>query len=147
MTDDPELPPVGQRVSDFLADLERVLGPGERTELGEGRTSIRFGPGSLDALRALGQAQGVIEQTQTQHPDKLLRLTWKDPLRPVCIGCGRIPDEIDDYSGIATDSGMMNTQFVIHEEGTYNRTNGHFACDGCYLALGSPTSPLGWKAP
>lgn len=64
---------------------------------------------------------------------------------PICIGCGRTPEEIGYHyyhEGTMTDS-----EYVRREDGTYNPENGHFACDLCYIAIGCPTAPNGWKAP
>lgn len=41
----------------------------------------------------------------------------------------------------------MREQFVRSDEGTFNVINGHFACDSCYIKLGCPSSPRGWKCP
>jgi hypothetical protein len=37
--------------------------------------------------------------------------------------------------------------YVRWSEGTYNSTNGHFACTSCYVRMGMPTAAGGWKAP
>jgi hypothetical protein len=42
---------------------------------------------------------------------------------------------------------MTPEQYVSAEEGTLNRENGHFACTTCYIKMGMPSSPRGWKAP
>jgi hypothetical protein len=64
-----------------------------------------------------------------------------------CIGCGKKPDEIAEYVDAAEANDMSPEQFVEEEEGTYNPTNGHFACTVCYVAMGMPSSPHGWRAP
>lgn len=55
-----------------------------------------------------------------------------------CNGCKRSPDQISGYDYAAEDMGVPNVVYVIQEEGTYNRANGHFWCDECYIAAGSP---------
>jgi hypothetical protein len=72
---------------------------------------------------------------------------------PVCIGCHRPPSQIPEYL-IAADEFEEDTgtpitpeEFVRTEEGTYNPANGHFACTGCYIKMGEPSSPYGWRAP
>lgn len=70
-----------------------------------------------------------------------------NPAEPVCIGCGLTPDELDCYTELADDAGLTPTEYVMQEEGTYNKENGHFTCDPCYIGMGMPTSPRGWKAP
>lgn len=67
----------------------------------------------------------------------------------VCIGCGRKPDEISGYSKETTGSELEPAVYVLHEEGTLNRENGHFLCDGCYIKWGQPVGDRGqrWVAP
>lgn len=64
-----------------------------------------------------------------------------------CIGCHKSPEEL--YSPEAVEAYGFETarEFVLKDEGTLNLTNGHFACDSCYIKMGMPTSPQGWKAP
>jgi hypothetical protein len=67
-----------------------------------------------------------------------------------CFRCGRSPDEIEEYQpGEAWEEGDFDSpsDFVREEEGTYNPENGHFACTECYIAIGMPASPVGWRAP
>lgn len=66
---------------------------------------------------------------------------------PLCIGCNKTPDQIEEYVEAAADEDMTPSEYVRKEEGTYNRANGHFACTDCYVALGCPSSPKGWVAP
>jgi hypothetical protein len=63
-----------------------------------------------------------------------------------CIYCKRNPEEIPD----CVDNPEQDpdpTHFVIENEGTFNHGNGHFACTDCYIAIGMPASPRGWRAP
>lgn len=67
-----------------------------------------------------------------------------------CNGCKRPPSQIDEYSPAATGSDLSPEEFVQAEEGTYNDTNGHFLCTGCYIDADMPTMPGGrgrWIAP
>jgi hypothetical protein len=64
-----------------------------------------------------------------------------------CIGCEKTPDQIDEYTEMAALEEMTPEQYVKVEEGTYNPENGHFACTSCYIRMGMPSSPRGWKAP
>jgi hypothetical protein len=66
-----------------------------------------------------------------------------------CIGCGKTPDELDEYARefLGYPESWTRTDFVRREEGTYNPANGHFACTRCYIAMGQPSTPSGWKAP
>jgi hypothetical protein len=64
-----------------------------------------------------------------------------------CIGCGKSPDEIEEYVDQANAQDVTPDEFVELEEGTLNHANGHFACTECYISMGMPSSPRGWKAP
>lgn len=61
--------------------------------------------------------------------------------------CNRKPNEIEECIAHAEAEGLTPDEYVRKEEGTYNRANGHFACDDCYIKLGMPTREHGWKAP
>lgn len=66
----------------------------------------------------------------------------------ICIGCNRTPSEIPGIASMALANDYDNADaFVLAEEGTLNRRNGHFLCDECYIRAGQPSSPNGWKAP
>lgn len=43
--------------------------------------------------------------------------------------------------------GERRAAYILKEEGTLNHSNGHFLCDGCYIAAGMPTGPNGWVCP
>lgn len=66
---------------------------------------------------------------------------------PICTGCGKRPDEIQEYVDCAADEDMTPDDYVRSEEGTYNCSNGHFLCTDCYCKAGMPSSPRGWIAP
>jgi len=79
-------------------------------------------------------------------------------MTPICNGCGKTPEELEEYISAASevyedDDGQeikpykSPTDFVVREEGTYNPTNGHFLCTPCYIKAGSPASEQGWVAP
>lgn len=70
----------------------------------------------------------------------------------ICVGCGKKPAELDEYSiefvrESTGDADMTPDQYVWEEEGTLNRSNGHFLCTACYIKAGMPSSPRGWEAP
>lgn len=75
-----------------------------------------------------------------------VRRTYMDM---VCIGCDRAPNSIMEYIMAARENEMEPDEYVWHEEGTLNRSNGHFACDHCYIKMGTPSGPNGtrWVAP
>ena len=60
--------------------------------------------------------------------------------------CKRSADEIPGVVEFAKMEDMTPDEWVKSEEGTYNPSNGHFACDTCYIKLGMPSSPSGWRA-
>lgn len=66
---------------------------------------------------------------------------------PLCFRCGRRPDQIPEYVEFAEMERLDPDQFVRELEGTYNRSNGHFACTDCYVEIGMPSSREGWIAP
>lgn len=65
---------------------------------------------------------------------------------PVCFRCGKSAYETDAYDPYM---GPDDTRAMAcrREEGTYNPDQNTFACDECYLAIGMPSSPSGWRAP
>lgn len=66
---------------------------------------------------------------------------------PICTGCNKRPDEIEEYVEAVEGSHLTPADYVRIEEGTYNRANGHFLCTPCYIDAGMPSSPTGWVAP
>lgn len=68
---------------------------------------------------------------------------------PICTGCNKTADELDEYIEAAQDVGMTIEQYVREEEGTYNPENGHFLCTNCYIKAGMPSKPHPerWVAP
>lgn len=67
--------------------------------------------------------------------------------KPICIDCKKNPNDLPEYVELANEEGITPDDFVIREEGTYNKNNGHFTCTTCYIKRGMPTRPNGWKAP
>jgi len=71
-------------------------------------------------------------------------------IKPLCIGCNRRPEEIEEYIEAGQNFEMTPDDYVRQEEGTYNRENGHFLCTVCYVDAGCPTSgssTYSWIAP
>jgi len=121
--------------------------PTSMAQTEDGTTSVAWRGRDLRSIQEHIQVEMMAEAEKLQHPDKESRLQVNDPEVPVCIGCGRVPDEINEYIYQGKVNECTPTEFVMEEEGTFNPTNGHFACDECYMAMGSPSSPRGWKAP
>lgn len=77
-----------------------------------------------------------------------------DPNDPICVGCTRRPYEVPMYVTMVRegpDSPIPSQEevarYVIEDEGTYNRENGHYLCDECYIKNGQPSSSTGWVCP
>ena len=68
-------------------------------------------------------------------------------LKPICAGCNKHPDQIEEYVEMAADCGMTPDAYVRAEEGTYNPSSGRFLCTECYVNQGMPSSPAGWVVP
>lgn len=66
------------------------------------------------------------------------------PTRPVCIGCGKHPDELDEYTDPEIVGDMTPDAYVRAVDGTYNTRNGHFTCTPCYY---DPSNPHEFVAP
>jgi hypothetical protein len=67
--------------------------------------------------------------------------------RPRCIKCKRTPDMIYEYVEGAEEMSVTPDVYVRVEEGTYNPETERFACTNCYIEMGMPTAPQGWRAP
>ena len=55
-----------------------------------------------------------------------------------CKVCGKQPLEIKEYIQYGKEEGLTPEEFVIQNEGTYNRLTGKFYCTSCYIAIGMP---------
>lgn len=65
-----------------------------------------------------------------------------------CQGCHKSPSELDEYIFMAEEENCTPEEFVWkEEEGTLNKSNGHFLCTDCYNEAGQPSSKEGWKCP
>jgi len=68
----------------------------------------------------------------------------------ICTGCGKHPDQLEEYIDAAAAEPEFYTDaadYVTQEEGTLDPSNGHFLCTDCYIAAGMPSHPRGWTAP
>ncbi len=63
---------------------------------------------------------------------------------PSCFNCGRRASEIPEYLAEMPEFSPAEMAFG---DGTYNRETNHFCCTECYIKIGMPTTPEGWKAP
>ena len=55
-----------------------------------------------------------------------------------CASCNKKPEEIREYIVMAKVEDLTPSENVILNEGTYNRSTGHFYCTDCYIKLGMP---------
>lgn len=67
---------------------------------------------------------------------------------PYCFRCGRPASSFIAGAMMAQDDEPISpAEYVRREEGTYNPDTNRFACDACYIAIGMPVAPDGWRAP
>ena len=55
-----------------------------------------------------------------------------------CTGCGRKPDEIEEYQEMAKIEKVTPVEFVKRNEGTLSHKENIFACTACYVRMGEP---------
>ena len=76
-----------------------------------------------------------------------------EPFDPKCGRFARDMLEIDwaladgESDEVAEATPEQRDAYIREEEGTYNPENGHFLCDNCYIAVGMPSGPNGWRCP
>lgn len=66
---------------------------------------------------------------------------------PSCVGCGKAAEDIAECRNEAAVEGLTPAEWVQYNEGTYSSHTNRFACTECYIRMGMPSSPGGWKAP
>jgi hypothetical protein len=66
---------------------------------------------------------------------------------PICFVCKKKASEIKEYVESAHWERITPSEYVREEDGTFNRESNQFCCTSCYIDIGMPTSPNGWKAP
>lgn len=98
---------------------------------------------------------GITEE-EGRRREAILKDHGDNPEDPICVGCARRPHEIQAYVdatfeeelSVLTEHQQSDVRiYVIMNEGTLNRTNGHFLCDACYIMNGMPSSDRGWTCP
>ncbi len=65
-------------------------------------------------------------------------------IRVRCARCRKVPAEVVDRAWL--EEGELAEHYILVNEGTLDRATGAFLCDECYIAVGMPSSPTGWKA-
>lgn len=70
-------------------------------------------------------------------------------MKLICTGCNKEPKEIPEFVECAAEENITPDEYVWQEEGTLNRSNGHFLCTDCYIKEGMPSLPYPkrWVAP
>jgi hypothetical protein len=114
-----------------------------------GQSFILRLPSSTHAFSPLCEAVPVSTISTDQREQWLAEA---DTIRPYDPRCNRFGGEITEYDDLIVDFGQVVTaetreDFIRNNDGTYNPMNGHFACTECYIAIGAPSSPSGWKCP
>ena len=108
---------------------------------------------SDEQLRPIAEHYGIVmREARRRHT---VMLAHKDDRNdPICLGCAKRPYEINGYriaahenEGDPAPTDAQITRWVIENEGTFNRQNGHLLCDQCYIINGCPTSDQGWVCP
>lgn len=65
-----------------------------------------------------------------------------DPFDPYCK---RAVSDIGEYVDGARFEGITAGE-IAREDGTYNPETNEVCCTECYIRLGQPSGPRGWKA-
>jgi hypothetical protein len=92
------------------------------------------------AVKMLNQ---IIGQTIAEGP----RPRLGEIPQPMCFGCGKRPEEIREFIRAGEEADLTPTEYVLAQEGTLNRRNGHFMCTECWVRSGKPSTSGGWVAP
>jgi hypothetical protein len=78
------------------------------------------------------------------------------PYDPMCLRLAEDMEYLDTFWADSQEELAATPQeeypqrradYVRLHEGTYNKDNGHFLCDSCYIMAGMPTAPGGWVCP
>lgn len=93
-------------------------------------------------MEDFGQGSARFLDYPEKHPTKA-----PEPMCPACDRLARDMTDLDDYIESTRVTPAMRIAYVEQEEGTYNPLNGHFLCDRCYITLGQPSAPGGWRCP
>lgn len=66
---------------------------------------------------------------------------------PRCFRCLCVPFEDPDCVSLVEGEDDITPDVVAREDGTYNGDENTYCCTRCYIEIGQPSSPTGWKAP
>ena len=56
-----------------------------------------------------------------------------------CKGCGKTPEQLQEYVDLARDGGYESPEQAVREqEGTFDPATGLFYCTDCYIKAGMP---------
>jgi len=65
---------------------------------------------------------------------------------PVCFNCHTPADQIPGWE-IEAEIEEVSVDEYARQDGTYNPISNMFCCDRCYIVIGMPSAPGGWRAP
>lgn len=65
---------------------------------------------------------------------------------PTCFNCTKTPDQVPGWLLEAKIEGVTVEEYA-RQDGTYNPATNRFCCDDCYIKIGMPSAPGGWRAP
>lgn len=117
------------------------------------------GPPLRERVREIVERQRGVLNRLDEGPREGLTKAERDAIaggEPYCFRCGKPASSFSEYCNGDCDgddecrSGPPYpgaADYVREEEGTYNRETNRFACDECYIAIGMPSEPGGWRAP
>jgi len=99
--------------------------------------------GYVDASLARGYSSARLPGVMRPAPRKVRPGRRADVagnlLEERCNGCKLEAHQLPEYAAIALDEDYGSSlEAMRREEGTYNRENGHFWCNSCYIKAGMP---------
>ena len=90
----------------------------------------------------------ALDATTLSNAVRAREVSCREVMRAYCPGCQRFASDIPATVECAAEEGLSADAFAA-EDGTYNKGNGHFLCDACYVDAGCPSRlfPQSWTAP
>lgn len=77
---------------------------------------------------------------------KAIDKAMQNELFIVCFKCGKRPEDLEEYVDAFEANGdyyESPNDYVIQEEGTFNKATNTFCCTDCYVAIGMPVGANG----
>lgn len=127
---------------------ERALRRPRAVSMAEFKAAVMEVMGGAEFNPELPDDADFITNLIRQTPEEHDRIADGEPY---CFRCGKPASSFEAYGrhgSIGDDLQVISAaDYVRQEEGTYNPETNRFACDGCYIAIGMPAAPGGWRAP